>query len=163
MSSDSTSNTKDKAWRILDYEVQMFLGIGYLRSHLKVEGGNEARLVQNALVESSLLHIRILTDIFLNRGKQPDDINLEQLGFDAKAIEPIFSEKINTLRSVYGKSSDQSSNCWTINKRLAHPTLHRTEGYDYSNLFKSLDEPLKKIIEYIYACEGRPLPFSLAP
>ncbi len=161
MSLDTPSNAKDKAWRILDYEVQMFLGIGNLRSNLKIEGGNEAQLVRNALVESSLLHIRILTDIFLSRGKQPDDINLEQLGFEVKSIGPTFSEKINALRSVYGEPTDKTSNCWTINKRLAHPTMHRTEGYDYSNLFMSLDELLKQIIQYIYKYQARPLPFPL--
>ena len=159
----STPNNinKDKAWRILDYEVQMFLGIGHLRSNLKIDGGHEAQLIRNALVESSLLHIRILIDIFLSRGKQYDDINLEQLGYDSKSIEPIFLEKINTLKRVYGEPSDKTSNCWTINKRLAHPTTHRTEGYDYSNLFKSLDKPLKEIIHYFYENQARPLPFPL--
>jgi len=163
MASDSKSNIKDKAWRILDYEVQMFLGIGYLRSNLKVEGGVEAQLIRNALVESSLIHIRILTDIFLNKGNQPDDIKLEQLGFDVKSSETMFREKINVLRSAYGESKDPTSNCWAINKRLAHPTTHRTEGYDYSSLFAAMDEPLKKLIKYIYEFEKRPLPFPLAP
>lgn len=163
MPPDSMSNIKDKAWRILDYEVQMFLGISYLRSHLKVEGGAEAQLIRNALVESSLIHIRILTDMFLNKGKQPDDIKLEQLGFDVKSIEATFVGKLDVLRRAYGESSDPTSNCWVINKRLAHPTTHRTKGYDYNILFASMDEPLRKIIEYIYDCEKGPLPFPLAP
>jgi hypothetical protein len=157
----SSINAKEKNWRILDYEVQMFLGIDHLRSHLKVGGGIETQLFKNALVESSLLHIRILTDIFLSRGKRTDDINLEQLGFSTNSIEPVIAEKIKALTIVYGEASDQTSNCWTINKRLAHPTTHRTEGYNYSNLFESLDKPLKAIIEYIYDREKRPLPFPL--
>jgi hypothetical protein len=161
MNPSTPNNANDKAWRILDYEVQMFLGIGHLRSNLKIEGGLEGQLIRNALVESSLLHIRILIDIFLSRGKQPDDINLEQLGYDSKSIEPILSQKVNALKIVYGESSDKTSNCWTINKRLAHPTTHRTEGYDYSNLFMSLDKPLKEIIRYIYENQARPLPFPL--
>jgi len=161
MCPDSTSDTSDKVWRILDYEVQMFLGIDHIRSHLRVEG--DAQLIKNALVESSLLHIRILTDIFLNRGKRADDINLGQLGFDANSIEPILAEKISVLAMAYGEASNQTSNCWILNKMLAHPTKHRTKGHDYSDLFSALNEPLKAIIEYIYECAKRPLPFRLTP
>ncbi len=47
MCPDSTSDINNKVWRILDYEVQMFLGIAYVRYHLKVEG--DAQLIKNAL------------------------------------------------------------------------------------------------------------------
>lgn len=160
MSLNSTDSGKAKVWRILDYEVQMFLGISHIRTHLKVEGDN-AQLLRNALVESSLLHIRILTDIFLSRGNQPDDINLRLLGFDPNLTEPILAEKLQALNSVYGKAKNQDSKCWIINKRLAHPTTHRTEGYDYSDLFASMDQPLREIIEHIYATVKRQLPFPL--
>jgi len=163
MSPDSTNNIRDKAWRILDYEVQMFLGIDYIRSHLKVDGGSEAQLIRNALVESSLLHIRILTDIFLSRAKWSDDIKLEQLGFDPNSNDPILVERIRALAVAYGEASDPASNCWSINKRLAHPTIHRSEGYDYSALFSSLNEPLRAIIEYVYNSAKRSLPFQLTP
>jgi hypothetical protein len=161
MCADPINTTNEKVWRILDYKVQMFLGIDYVRSHLRIEGVNDARLIRNALVESSLLHIRILTDIFLSRGKRPDDINLEQLGFDIDSIEQIFAEKISALLTAYGDPSDQTSNCWIVNKRLAHPTTYRTEGYDYSELFNSMDMPLKVIIESIYGYAKRPIPFWL--
>jgi hypothetical protein len=161
MCPDSTNDISANVWRILDYEVQMFLGIDFVRSHLQVEG--DAQLFKNALVESSLLHIRILADIFLSRGKRSDDINLAKLGFNADSMEPILAEKINALAVAYGEANDPTSNCWTLNKRLAHPTKHRTEGYDYSDLFAALDEPLRAIIDYIYACAKRPLPFRLTP
>ncbi len=156
------SNAKDKAWRILDYEVQMFLGLDHIRSHLKVDGGSvEAQLIRNALVESSLIHIRILTDIFLSRAKWSDDIKLEQLGFDTNSNNPILAEKISALAVAYGEASDPSSNCWSINKRLAHPTIHRIEGYDYSALFSALNEPLRAIIECVYNSAKRSLPFQV--
>jgi hypothetical protein len=161
MCPDSVSNLRDKAWRILDYEVQMFLGIDHIRSQLKVDGSGEAQLIRNALVESSLLHIRILTDIFLNRAKWSDDIKLEQLGFDTDSDEPILAEKISALAVVYGEANDPASNCWSINKRLAHPTTHRTEGYDYSALFFSLNAPLRAVIEHVYDSAKRSLPFQL--
>lgn len=106
MCPESTGNIRDKAWRILDYEVQMFLGVDYIRSHLKVDGGGEAQLIRNALVESSLIHIRILTDVFLSRTKWSDDIKLEQLGFDLNSNDPILAEKISTLAVAYGEASD---------------------------------------------------------
>jgi hypothetical protein len=155
----ATSDIIAKVWRILDYEVQMFLGIDYVRSHLQVEG--DAQLITNALVESSLLHIRILADIFLSRGKRADDIDFAQLGFNTDSIEPALAEKVNTLAVAYGEANDPTSNCWILNKMLAHPTKHRTEGYDYSDLFATLDKPLRAIIEYIYDYAKRPLPFRL--
>jgi len=159
MRPESSSEINAKVWRILDYEVQMFLGIDYVRSHLQVKGN--AQLIKNALVESSLLHVRILADIFLSRGKQADDIDLEQLGFSTDSIEPILVEKVNALAVAYGKANDPTSNCWILNKMLAHPTKYRTEGYDYSKLFAVLDEPLRAIIEYIYDCAKRPPPFRV--
>jgi hypothetical protein len=161
MSLDSINLDKAKVWRILDYEVQMFLGMGDIRAHLKIEGDNEELLVRNALVESSLLHIRILTDIFLSKGNHADDINLELLGFNSNSIEPILAEKLYALALAYGKANDQESNCWIINKRLAHPTTHRTKGYDYSTVFDSMDKPLKAIVEYIYGSAKKQLPFPL--
>ena len=140
-----------------------FLGIDYLRSRLKVDESINAQLFKNALVESSLLHIRILTDIFLSRGKRTDDINLKQLGFGTNSTKPVFAEKINALTRAYGEASDQTSNCWILNKMLAHPTTHRTERHDYSALFASLNKPLKEIIEYIYEYAKRPLPFLFEP
>ena len=163
MSSDSTTNIREKAWRILDYEVQMFLGMDHIRSHLKVDGGVNAQLLQNALVESSLLHIRILTDIFLSRAKWSDDIKLEQLGFASNSNDSILAERISALAAAYGEASDSASNCWSINKRLAHPTIHRSEGYNYSTLFATLDKPLRAIIEYVYNSAKRSLPFQLTP
>ncbi len=139
----------------------MFLGISHLRAHLQIDGGTEAQLIRNALVESSLLHIRILTDIFLSRGNRDDDINLRVLGFDPDSIEPILAKKLHTLAIAYGEPNNQDSNCWIVNKRLAHPTTHRTEGYDYSALFASMDQPLQDIIEHIYAAVKRQLPFPL--
>ena len=161
MCPDSGSEIRAKVWRILDYEIQMFLGINFVRSNLQVKG--DAQLIKNALVESSLLHIRILTDIFLSKGKRADDINLEQLGFDADSVGSILAEKISALALAYGEANDATSNCWILNKRLAHPTKHRTEGYDYSDLFAALDEPLRAVIEYIYDYAKRPLPFPLTP
>jgi hypothetical protein len=161
MSPDSTSDMSAKVWRILDYEVQMFLGIDFVRSHLQVDGN--AQLFKNALVESSLLHIRILADIFLSKGKHADDINLEQLGFKVNLIEPVLAERIGVLAMAYGEANDPNSNCWILNKRLAHPTVHRNEGYNYSNLLAALDEPLRAIIEHIYDRAKRPLPFRFMP
>ena len=161
MCPDASKNTGDTAWRIMDYEVQMFLGIDHIRSQLTVNGSGEAQLIRNALVESSVIHIRILTDVFLSRAKWSDDIKLEQLGFDLNSNDPVLAEKISALSMAYGEASEPDSNCWTINKRLAHPTIHRTEGYNYSALFSSLNEPLRAIIEYVYDSAKRSLPFQL--
>jgi hypothetical protein len=152
---------KTRAWKVLNYEVQMFLGIDHIRKNLQSGNGPNTQLIRNALVESSLLHIRILVDIFLSRGNRPDDIHLEHLGFDPNSLQPALAERIRALAAAYGVADDKNGNCWTINKRLAHPTTHRTEKYDYSKVFAALDKPLREIIEFVYSSSKRKLPYPL--
>ena len=90
MIDDSAEHDGPDVWRVLDYEVQMFLGTEEIRSSFQIKDA-ATHLTRNALVESSLLHIRILADLFLSRGTQPDDINLAQLGAGVDGEEPYSS------------------------------------------------------------------------
>lgn len=158
-----SQDTKSSVWEVLEYEILMFLGTSHVRRHLKGGNGPNTQIMKNALIESSLLHIRILADIFLSRGNRPDDIRLTELGFILSQEDSILAEKIGALEKVYGKSSEENSKCWVINKMLAHPTTYRSNTYDYGNVFDELDKPLKSIIEYIYSTTGRRLPYQLGP
>ncbi len=161
MTSKKSRSEKSRAWKVVGYEVLMFLGTDHVRKHLRGGTGPNTQIIKNALVESSLLHMRILADIFLSRGKQPDDIHLERLGFSVGEEDVTLTDKVNALERVYGKSSVRESVCWTINKMLAHPTMHRSESHDYSDVFNKLDQPLGSIIEYIYRSAKRQLPYPL--
>ncbi len=81
--------------------------------------------IQNAVVESLLLHLRILVEILLSKGSDADDIKLTDLlpGFTSPLIEK--------LRVDYGTRAAVGSPCWTLNKMLAHPTHLRSNSYNY--------------------------------
>jgi hypothetical protein len=157
----SSSNSLS-AWKVLDYEVQMFLGTIHLRRLSFIGKEPKAQIVRNALVESSLLHTRILADIFLSRSTYPDDIHLRDLGFDNFEEDDTFSKEIDALDQAYGKSKDENSKCWIINKMLAHPTSQRSESYDYSPVFSALDDLITALINHIYSIVRRPLPFPFS-
>src|SRR5512138_44712 len=120
MISQDPESDKSDVWEVLGYEILMFLGTSHVRKHLQGGNGPNTQILKNALVESSLLHIRALTDIFLSRGNKPDDIHLEKLGLAVGGQDNILAEKVGALEKVYGKSGDKNSKCWIINKMLAH-------------------------------------------
>lgn len=142
------------AWTVMDYEVQMYFGTSHVRNNLQCVESDNTRVLKNALVESSLIHARILADILTSKGKMPDDINLK----DLISERSILIEEISALETAYGKSNEENSICWTINKRFAHPTSHRSDSYDYSKEFNELDFHIKPLIIRIYSLAKRPLP-----
>ena len=157
MGSNIKDSEKDNPWIVLDYEVLMFLGTSHVRENLQGGNGPNTQIIRNSLVESSLLHIRILADIFLDRCKYSDDIGRNKLNINFE--EGKLSEKIKVLADKYGNSRDENSNCWIINKRLAHPTIHRSDSYNYAKVFNSLETPLKDLIKCVYALKNRKVPF----
>jgi len=61
-------------WEVYEYEVSMFNHM--LQFGATVEYQKLPQPMRNAIVESMLLHLRILVDILLSRGSGNDDINL---------------------------------------------------------------------------------------
>jgi len=125
-------------WVVPGYEADMFFTLCRF-----LEQGNQdyARLhhhVQNAVVESALLHTRILVDIFLSRGNK-DDIRLSDLlpGFQSQALED--------LRRAYGDGGMNGTPCWTLNKMLAHSTKQRRDRHDYTALLNQMHPLLAAI------------------
>ncbi|MEX2144484.1 MAG: hypothetical protein WD740_07810 [Anaerolineales bacterium] len=161
MISQSPESDETSTWTVLDYEVQMYLGTSHVRKNLSCGNSPKTQIIKNALVESSLIHMRILTDIFLSRGNRPDDVQLKNFGFEDIVQHAGLAEMIDSFKNVYGKSSDEDSNCWIINKKFAHPTTQRSDRYDYSAVFNALDPLLKSIIYYVYNSKGRQLPYPL--
>lgn len=137
------SSTTGEPWVVFDYEVEQFHAMCKL-----LETGNEeyAALslhLQNAVVESVLLHTRILVDILRSNGTYADDIKLS-------ALLPSFTSEILTqLKTLYGKSGTENSPCWTINKYLAHPTSHRGSEYDYTDLLSQLAPLILLIVQEV--------------
>lgn len=114
--------TKESAWRVYDYEVDMFSqtwDMCMTRVHRTFR-----HPVPNAIVESMLFHLRILVEILISKGT-PDDIKLTDL------LPRFDSVLISTLRSKYGTRGKVGSPCWTLNKMLAHPSKSRSDNYNY--------------------------------
>ena len=120
----SSSSNSLSAWMVLDYEIWMFLGTRHLRRHSFTGKEPEAQLVRNSLVESSLLHIRILADIFLSRRTYPDNIYLRDLGLDNLVEDDTFSKEIDALDQAYGKSKKKTANAGLSTKYSLTPHLN---------------------------------------
>ena len=123
-------------WDVYDYEVDMF---NQMLSACQM-GVREAypQPIQNAIVESMLLHLRILVDILLSRGSDADDIKLTNL------LPKFQSPLLGQLKDSYESSRNAGSPCWTLNKMLAHATTLRCSSYDYG--------PMLKIMRPIIVC-----------
>jgi hypothetical protein len=130
-------------WVVFDYEVDMLRNMCELLRNGNLQYAALSRHVQNAVVESAILHTRNLIDILLSKSKDADDIQLQDLV--PAAYE---SSKLAALQSEYGDRKTANSPCWAFNKKLAHSTKHRTDTYDYSPhlcavvplIFKLVDE-----------------------
>jgi hypothetical protein len=117
-------------WDIVEYEAKMLFGLCQLLGEA-FKSGND--LVDNALVESICLHMRIFVDILLSKkSDKDDDIRLEDLmpGFQHPSV--------NQLRAVYKDGRTEGSPCWVLNKMVAHPTLKRGASYDYTSIIRQL-------------------------
>ena len=116
---------RQSPWDVYDYETDM------LKETLRVCQTEAFKTLQhpipNAVVESMLLHLRILVDILLSRGSDDDDIKLTDL------LPSFQSPLIDELRNSYGNHKSVGSPCWTLNKMLAHPTLLRSGSYSYAS------------------------------
>src|SRR5579859_194421 len=117
-------------WEVYDYEVGMFTQM--LRIGTTVECQKFPQPIQNAIVESMLLHLRILVDILLSRGSGNDDIDLTDL------LPGFKSSLVVRLKTAYGDSKMVGSPCWHLNKRLAHPTQIRSSSYNYDHVLNAL-------------------------
>ena len=133
-------------WEVYDYEVGMF---SQMHRFLVTDECKKLPLpIRNAIVESMLLHLRILTDILLSRGLDDDDIHLKELlpGFHS----PIIAQ----LKTAYGNRKTVGSPCWEINKRLAHPTKVRSGSYDYNPVLHAPGPLVSQLLDEITAARG---------
>jgi len=149
------STMQNDPWTVFNYEVEMFfLTRSEIPAHLPPQSTAD-QVIRNALVESSLLHTRILADILLCRGSAPDDIHLTHLLASGES-SPRLATSIALLKSAWGDRNAEGSVCWTINKMLAHPTLWRTDRYDYGSVANRVDPHITAAIEEIASLSNRP-------
>ena len=131
-------------WEIYDYEVSMFKQM-LLFGTTAEECQKFPQPVQNAIVESMLLHLRILVDILLSRGSHDDDINMTDL------LPSFKSSFVARLETAYGDSKTADCLCWHLNKRLAHPTQIRSSSYSYNHVLNALVPLVMPLLDEIGA------------
>jgi hypothetical protein len=131
-------------------------------ARLSPSGRNKlSPVLRNAVEESAVLHTRILCEIFLSPGREPDDIHLSQLFSDWHSSE--FSrvrEIIDKLREQYGKRRWKDSPCWIFNKMMAHPTDNRSDHYDYTPILNGLRPVIQEMIAEIERLREAPFTWS---
>jgi hypothetical protein len=133
--------TPESPWVVYDYEVWMFTELRKLDSI----GTDKIfqQLIVNAIAESTLLHLRILTEILISKG-YPDDIKLKE-----HLLPEFKSRRVDDLRMEYGSSDAEGTPCWTLNKMLAHPSLLRSNSYDYTPVLNTLVPCILPLLEEI--------------
>jgi hypothetical protein len=148
--------SSDPSWEVIAYEVRMFRASYEIVLDPAALAQLQKKVFINAIEESAVLHTRILCEVFLDRGSEPDDIALSRLFSDwytdyrYRGIKRMLRE----LRNLYGTGSRRGSPCWVFNKMMAHPTTHRGISYDYIPILRDLDPVILKIIAEIEALRG---------
>lgn len=105
-------------------------------------------MAMNAFIESKLLHIRVLAEILLQKGTEPDDIKLQQLAPNWEEDQQLVKD-LGELKKAYGNAKTIDTPCWIINKMMAHFTSTRLSSFNYQTLFEKIDPPLKACIKRI--------------
>jgi hypothetical protein len=126
------------------YEVWMYRQTRLLPIHTF-----EPLELRNAVVESALLHTRVLIDVLLDHdSKTGDDLLLRDLlptGYPQPLVE-----RLRLLRKIYGHRHKEESPCWTLNKRVMHLTTVRTLSFDfYNHVFGVLDPIVGAVLREI--------------
>lgn len=117
--------TPSEWWVVFDYEVDMY------QWTLKLLGVQHDVHIHNALLESHLLHTRILVDILTSRTNDDDDIKLSELlpGFTSPSVDELLTTYKNGFVGSDGKPADSPYK--QLNKRLAHPDKIRSDSHNY--------------------------------
>ena len=141
---------KETYWEIFDYEKEMFFGLQEInRKKLNAIVDNQVmnpKLLTNAIVESKLLHLRILIEIIINEdNRYPDNIKLGSLIDNLEDQKDLLDAR-KDLNASYGNGKDKKSPRSKINKRLMHPAMCRGESYDYDDVIEELRPTLVKVI-----------------
>ena len=135
------AKSKVDSWGVFQYETDMFTTLFEVcrtRAHIYF-----IPAIRSAIVESLLLHVRVLCDILLSRDTRSDGITLEML---VPGFRPL---GLDDLQRLYGRSDEENTPCWIINKMLAHATTVRMEFYDHAPWLSLLQPYLSAAIQEV--------------
>jgi hypothetical protein len=136
-------------WGALAYEVKMYF-------NMRATFGNPATLlilssfIRNAIAESTVLHARILCDLFSSESKRyADDIGFPDLFDDWETVGERYmnlKSQIAQTKSAYGDSKIENSPCWQFNKMLAHLTKERSFRHTYEEALQTVEPFIHNIV-----------------
>lgn len=140
-------------WAILDYESWMLERTLHEKEQLERSIQDEERLqvLSDALIESAVLHARILCELFANpEGKFNSDIGLLQLLPDWDWGTPKYERLNGLLAEVedrYGRHLEAKSPCWTFNNMLTYRTLAKSSSqHNYTAALNAVLPLLRRIL-----------------
>jgi hypothetical protein len=139
----------EQAWEAFEYEVEMFF-----ETRSRIPGADD-RIAKNALVESALLHTRILVDTLLSKPRELDDITLKG-ALPSTQWPDGLKAALEQLAAKYGLRNQEGLPCWTLNKRLAHLTAKRGPSWEYAPLLRELDPLIASVLAKVLPCLSRP-------
>lgn len=147
VSSRNPSSFATPQWAVVEYEVKMYLATHgvIFNPHLF---DRLPRALKNAATECAVLHTRILCDVFLSRGKEPDDICLDRLlpGWETDSKYAATRAAVAALKAKYGGRNAAGTPCWVFNKMAAHPTTNRGDRYDYDVALNAVRSEIHQVI-----------------
>ncbi len=149
-----TARAANSPLDVIRYEVEMYFG---MRNIIVSPPAFLAdRSLKNAIVESWVLHTRVLCDAFLAKTKGTDDIAIEDFlpNWQADARCAKVRRLLDDLRAAYGNNHQSGCPCWEFNKMLAHPTQLRGTSYDYGKAMAALYPHIAAIINELESLTG---------
>lgn len=148
----------DTALEVINYEIMMFL---FTRKSVRLQGTPaDIYLTKNALVESRVLHIRVLTEFFLSRKENRDsDIKLNEL---FPTIHAEHASLIEVLRNAYDTNlpAIEKSPKTLIDQLLAHATIKRDASFNWTPVIEIMDQPLVNLLKVLPPGKFPSLPTS---
>jgi len=137
-------------WDIVAYEAWMLDRLRTLRRDVKPKfqigeehpGQEYAQVISNALVESTVLHLRQLCDILLSNGRN-DDITINRIlsGFNCQAIDD--------LCSVYGHGPGSFKE--RLNKHCFHASDRRSAMHNYEPVFQAVIPRVEAVLAEVHS------------
>jgi len=133
-------------FEVVNYEIERFLGTQILQK-TKIQSSAPDKILEgflrNALTESRILHIRVLTEVFLSQG-QKDDIKIDKLLPNWRNEN---TDVIKELESAYVETLEvgESPKVY-INKLLAHATTKRGNRFNWTPVVIRMNPPLLGVL-----------------
>ncbi len=145
------------AWEILDYELMQ---LGGLWKHFQAGSHNAQPLdIRNAMVESAIIHLRIVLEMLKDQPQKNDDYCLKDLILMAckpiglPALIQIYTDDstysgfvVALLKGDPGTNMKKSPK-WQIDKLMFHPTKNRTTSHDWTPILNVLVPRLSPVID----------------